>query len=193
MNTDEIFKIAAAIITSLGGGALLLGACSHWLGGIWAKRMLQNERAKHDESLQQLKAKNEAALEDLKAQIDTLKQKELNRHFDKLAIYKDIVHVVSEILRELDAVASSKQESVSAEVEHSFALNRNKAYGYISLVSCQEVMDRYNDMIDFFIPVLYENKEATWKEMREKADKMLNAMRIDLGINEGEVVYRGAR
>ncbi|KPZ65738.1 hypothetical protein AN394_04201 [Pseudoalteromonas sp. P1-26] len=193
MSIEEIFKIAAAIIASLGGGALLLAAFSHWLGSLWAKRMLQNERAKHEESLQKLKAKNEAALEDLKAQIDTLKQKELNRHFDKLAIYKDVIHIVSEILRELEAVATSKQESISADVEHSFSLNRNKAYGYISLVSCQEVLDKYNEMIDFFIPLLYEGKQATWEQMREKADSMLNAMRNDLGINEGEVVYRGTR
>ena len=193
MSIDEIFKVASAILASLGGGALLIGAFSHWLGGVWAKRMLQNERDKHEESLQQLKAKNEAALEDLKVQIDTLKQKELNRHFDKLAIYKDVIHIVSEILRELEAVATSKQRSISPAIAHSFALNRNKAYGYISLVSCQDVLDKYNDMIDFFIPLLYGDKQATWVEMREKADSMLNAMRADLGINEGEVVYRGAR
>lgn len=193
MNMEEIFKISAAIITSLGGSALLLGAFSHWLGSIWAKRMLQSERAKHEESLQRLKAKNETVLEELKAQIDTLKQKELNRHFDKLIIYKDVIHIVSEILRELEAVSTSKQEFISVDVEHSFALNRNKAYGYISLVSCQNVLDRYNDMIDFFIPLVYEGKKATWEEMREKADLMLNAMRLDLGINEGEVVYKGGR
>lgn len=189
----DILQIALAIIASLGGGALILAAFSHWLGSLWAKRMLQNERAKHEESLQQLKAKNDAALEDLRAQIDTLKQKELNRHFDKLAIYKDVIHIVSEILRELEALSTSTQKKMSQEVEHSFALNRNKAYGYISLVSCQDVLDKYNDMIDFFIPLLYEGKQASWFEMRSKADLMLNAMRIDLGINEGQVVYRGRR
>ena len=193
MNTEEIFKIAAAIIASLGGSALLLGVFSHWLGSLWAKRMLQDERAKHEKSLQELKAKNEAALEDLKSQIDTLKQKELSRHFDKLAIYKDVIHIVSEMLRELEAVATDKQESISSEVEHSFALNRNKAYGYISLVSCQEVLDKYNEMIDFFIPLIYEGADATWEEMRDKAVSMLNAMRKDLGINEGDVLYRGSR
>jgi len=182
MNIDDIFKIAAAIIASLGGGALILGAFSHWLGGIWAKRMLQDERAKHSETL-----------ESLKSELDLLKQKELTRHFDKLSIYKDIVHVISEILRELEAIATSKKETISPEVEHSFALNRNKAYGYISLVSNQEVMDKYNDMIDFFIPLIYENKEATWTDMRIKADLMLNAMRLDLGIEDSEVIYRGAR
>jgi oligoendopeptidase F len=193
MSFDEILNIATAILASLGGSVLLLGACANWLGGIWAKRMLQEERAKHEVSLQNMRARNEAALEDLKAQIDTLKQKELNRHFDKLSIYKDVVHIVSEILRELEAVAASKQESITTELERSFALNRNKAYGYISLVSSQNVMDRYNDLIDFLIPLLYEGETATWIEMRTKADSMLNAMRRDLGITEGNIVYRGER
>lgn len=193
MNTEEIFQIAAAIIASLGGSALLLGAFSHWLGSLWAKRMLQDERAKHEQSLLELKTKNEAALEDLKAQIDTLKQKELSRHFDKLAIYKDIIHIVSEMLRELEAVATQKQKSISPEVEHSFALNRNKAFGYISLVSCQDVLDKYNEMIDFFISIIYDGVDATWEEMREKAVSMLNAMRLDLDIHEGDVLYQGSR
>ena len=110
-----------------------------------------------------------------------------------MAIYKDVIHIVSEILRELEALSTSKQKKISQEVEHSFALNRNKPYGYISLVPCQDVLDKYNDMIDFFIPLLYEGKQASWFEMRSKADLMLNAMRIDLGINEGQVVYRGRR
>ena len=182
MTMDDIFKVAAAIIASLGGAALLLAAFSSWLGGIWAKRMLQNERAEHSK-----------ILESLKNELDLLKQKELTRHFDKLAIYKDIVHVVSEILRELEAVATSKKESISPDVEHSFALNRNKAYGYISLVSSQEVMDKYNEMIDFFIPLIYEGQKSTWVEMRLKADSMLNAMRLDLGIQDSKITYRGGR
>ena len=117
MNIDEIIKIAGAIIASLGGGALLVTASANRLGGIWAKRMLQNERAKHSE-----------ALESIKKELDLLKQKELTRHFDKLSIYKDVVHIVSELLREIEAVTTSKQDVINPDIEHAFALNRNKAY-----------------------------------------------------------------
>ncbi|NMH64148.1 hypothetical protein [Shewanella salipaludis] len=182
MNIDEVFKIATAVIASVGGSALILAAFSSWLGGVWAKRMLQNERAKHSE-----------ALEGIKKELDLLKQKEITRHFDKLAIYKDVVHLISEILRELEAVTTKKQRAVNPDVEHSFALCRNKAYGYLSLVSTQEVMDKYNEMIDFFIPIMYEGQSASWEEMREKADALLNTMRLDLGIKEGDIVYRGSR
>jgi|GEM_PF-5997416 len=178
---DDIFKIAGAVIASLGGGALIVAAFSHWLGGIWAKRMLQNERAKHSEKL-----------EELKQELDTLKAKDLTRHHDKLVIYRDVVHIVSEILRELEAVSLGKKEKFDQAVEQNFSLNRNKAYGYIALVSSQEVMDRYNEMIDFFIEIMYEGAPGTWHQMREKADQMLNAMREDLGI-EDTVNYRGRR
>lgn len=182
MNIEDIFKVVAAVTASLGSSALLLAAFSNWLGGIWAKRMLQNERAKHSE-----------ALESFKKELDLLKQKELSRHFDKLSIYKDVVHIVSEILRELEAVTTSKQDSINPDIEYNFSLNRTKAYGYIVLVSSQEVMDSYNEMIDFFIPIIYEGEKSTWREMRLKADRMLNAMRTDLGIQESNIVYRGIR
>lgn len=182
MSIEEVLKISTAIIASLGGSALLIAAFSNWLAKLWATRMLQNERAKHEE-----------ALEDIKAKIVALKQKELTRHFDKLAIYKDIVHIVCEMLRELEAVATKKQTNISPEAERTFALNRTKAYGYISLISSQEVMDRYNDLIDALIPLVYEGQTTTWQQIRAKADAMLNSMRKDLGITEGDIVYRGAR
>ncbi len=178
----EIFQIAIAVIGSLGGGAIIVIVCSNWLAGIWAKRMLQNERALHSEKL-----------ESIKTELELIKQKDVTRHNDKLAIYRDVVHVISETLRELEAITLGKQENLSVEVERSFALNRNKAYGYISLVSSQEVMNRYNELIDFFTPLMYEGQKSSWTEMRTKADAMLNAMRHDLGINEGDITYQGSR
>lgn len=182
MNTDEIFKVAAAIIASLGGGVLIIAACANWLAGIWAKRMLQNERAKHSEKL-----------ESIKTELDLLKQKDVTRHHDKLSTYRDVIKIISEILRELEAVATGRQQNITDEAEKYFSINRTKAYGYIALVSNQEVMDRYNDLFDFLIPIIYEGKQGAWAEMRSKADDMLNAMRRDLGINEGDITYRGER
>jgi len=182
MTTETIFEIALAIIASLGGGALIVAAFAHWLGGIWAKRMLQDERAKHSEKL-----------ENFKKELDLIKQKDLTRHQDKLNIYRDVIHIVSEMLRELEAVSLGSQDSVDPAVEKNFAINRNKAYGYIALVSNQEVMDRYNEMIEFFIPLIYEGKNGEWVDMRSKADNMLNAMRKDLYSVTDEITYRGAR
>lgn len=182
MSIDDIFKIAAAIIVSLGGSALIIAVSANWLAGIWAKRMLQNERAKHSEKL-----------ENIKTELDLMKQKDVTRHHDKLSTYRDVIQIVSEILRELEAVTTGRKSTVNEEAEKYFSINRNKAYGYIALVSNQEVMDRYNDLFDYLMPIIYEGKKGAWVEMRSKADAMLNAMRRDLGINEGDINYRGER
>ena len=129
MSIDEIFKVAAAIIASLGGSALIIAACANWLAKIWAKRMLQNERSKHSQKL-----------ESIKTELDLLKQKDVTRHHDKLSTYRDVINIISEILRELEAVSTGKQKTITDEVEKYFSINRTRAYGYIALVSNQEVM-----------------------------------------------------
>ena len=85
MDIEDIFKISAAIIASLGGGALIIAACANWLAGIWAKRMLQNERARHSEKL-----------ENIKTELDLLKQKDVTRHHDRLSTYRDVIQMISD-------------------------------------------------------------------------------------------------
>ena len=182
MGIEDIFKVSAAIIASLGGGALIIAAAANWIAGIWAKRMLQNERAKHSEKL-----------ESIKAELDLLTQQNVTRHHDRLSTYREVIQMISEILRELEAVALGKQKEINIESERNFALNRTKSYGYIALVSNQEVMNKYNELFDFLIPIIYEEKQGTWADMREKADALLNSMRRDLGINDGDIIYKGER
>lgn len=54
---DEIFKISAAILGSLGGGVLIVGAFTKWLGDLWVKRLIQNEKKILDEEMESYKIK----------------------------------------------------------------------------------------------------------------------------------------
>ena len=56
MNLEDIWKIAAAILTSLGGGALIVAAFSSWLGKVWANRILEKDRAKYQTEIEILKS-----------------------------------------------------------------------------------------------------------------------------------------
>ncbi len=56
MNIEDILKIAGAIITSLGGGALIVAAFSTWLGKVWASRILESDRAKYKAEIEILKS-----------------------------------------------------------------------------------------------------------------------------------------
>ena len=43
-----MLEIVLSVLGALGGGALIIGGFAHWLGHLWAKRLIQNEKAKLD-------------------------------------------------------------------------------------------------------------------------------------------------
>ena len=45
MYMSNLLSLVGAIFLSLGGGAAIVFALSKWLGGVWAGRILENERA----------------------------------------------------------------------------------------------------------------------------------------------------
>lgn len=45
MNLEQILSVTGSILLALGGGAAIVFALSKWLGGVWANRILENERA----------------------------------------------------------------------------------------------------------------------------------------------------
>ncbi|MBN1842722.1 MAG: hypothetical protein JW883_10635 [Deltaproteobacteria bacterium] len=52
MTVDDILKIGVLIISSFGGGAIIVIGLSSWLGNLWAKRILQVEKAKIDTQIE---------------------------------------------------------------------------------------------------------------------------------------------
>ncbi len=55
MNWNDVFKLSSAILTSVGGAALIMGALSSWLGKVWANRILEKDKLKYSSELEELK------------------------------------------------------------------------------------------------------------------------------------------
>lgn len=53
---NEIIYSVGAIITSLGGGALIVAAFSAWLGKVWAARILEKDRLKYQSEMEVIKS-----------------------------------------------------------------------------------------------------------------------------------------
>jgi len=54
---EESFKIAQAVLLSLGGGSLIIFAFSNWLGKVWADRLMTKEKAAYAQELESLRNK----------------------------------------------------------------------------------------------------------------------------------------
>lgn len=63
MTMTEILEVAAAVVGSLGGGALLVVGVSSWLGKVWAARILEADRQRYQSSLAEIKSELAASRE----------------------------------------------------------------------------------------------------------------------------------
>ena len=52
-----MLEIVLSVLGALGGGALIIGGFAHWLGNLWAKRLIQDEKAKLDLEIESHKVK----------------------------------------------------------------------------------------------------------------------------------------
>ena len=174
MNT-EAFEIAQAVLLSLGGGALIIFACSSYLGKIWAKRILQNEKQAHDKELSEFKVKLEA-----------LTAKSALNYQQKIELYK----VVSNPLIEL--VALITKEGLTQEHVNEFDRQRLYITTQLALFAPKNVFDAFSDIVDYMYNSL-ENNDYSFDEFRIKALAYLSEMRKDIGIYTDDISYSGNR
>lgn len=54
---SELLEIVLSVLAALGGGAIIIGGFAHWLGSLWAKRLIQSEKSKLDLEIESYKVK----------------------------------------------------------------------------------------------------------------------------------------
>lgn len=172
----EAFEIAQAVILALGGGGLIIFGLSTFLGKVWAQRILQSEKTKHDKEIS-----------DYKAQLEVLAEKRSLNYQQKLDLYK----VVSNPLVELVALLN-KKEGLTEEHVHGFDRQRLHISAQLALFAPQNVFDAFNSMVDYIYDSL-EQGNFDFSIFRVKSLKYMSEMRKDIGIYQDEVTYSGHR
>ncbi|MEJ8680107.1 hypothetical protein P0C22_16350 [Plesiomonas shigelloides] len=181
MAWEDVFKIIAAMIASIGAGGAVVFALSSWLGKLWAQRILENE--KHQLA---------SALEKTKRDLDIVKETTLRFQSDKLHTYRAVIDVIARILSALDAHESGRLQPNEAGARFDeFNEQRIRIYGYLAMIAPQEVMDAQDELIDNLLLVANGGAKYDWKKVRENALALLNAVRIDVGIDKSPIFYNG--
>jgi len=67
MRPEDAWEIAQAVLLSIGGAAIVVGALSSWTGKLWAKRILEREAFTRTKELEELKNQLAEAMEKSKA------------------------------------------------------------------------------------------------------------------------------
>lgn len=69
MTVQDAIKLAATVLTSIGGAGLIIFSLSNWLGKVWANRLMVRESAEYERELKKLEAQYERELKKLEAQL----------------------------------------------------------------------------------------------------------------------------
>ena len=196
MAISEVFGIAAAVITALGGGSAIVLALSSWIGKVWANRLMVQDRAKYEQALAKLQAElrhnSERELTNIKSDLDIFKEKHLRGHSDKIAIYRLAVDITAEILGDLDYSCLTQQLPPDALQKYDkFNRDRIKAYGYLAMLAPQNVMDAFDALFDHIILLTQGQEPYEWEKVRDLSIALLNEVRKDIGIDQSPIEYRG--
>ena len=100
MAADDVIKIGAAIMLSLGGAGVILFGLSSWLGKVWAERILTKEKAKIAEEFESFKTKLTNDTESHKIKLkksEFIFAKEFDAASSLMAIFQEITskHMLS--------------------------------------------------------------------------------------------------
>lgn len=197
MGIKEILQVGAAIIASLGGGAVIVLGLSNWLGKVWADRLMQKERHEHAVQLEHLRealrAVTEERLASLQAQLDVAKQTHLKDHLDRITIYRAAVDLLAGIVAKVVMMLVQRRGPLTSEELSEFETQRLRVYGYLAMHAPQEVMDAHDALTDLILEIVSDGKQIEWAQFRDSALRCLNEIRKDIGMRPEPIEYRGTR
>lgn len=91
---EDILTIGGAIIGSVGSASVIIIGLSSWLGKVWATRIYEKERKKHEEELKQFQNKLDTRLAEFNSELERLTHQNKLRftmlNEQRMSIIKDL-------------------------------------------------------------------------------------------------------
>ncbi|HAS6779986.1 TPA: hypothetical protein I7305_16495 [Vibrio parahaemolyticus] len=195
MSIEDIYKIAGAIVTSIGGGALIVMACSSWLGRVWANRILEKDKLKYTTELETIKSELQRESERQKVTFSLYFEGqfkiynelwvalvELQDEVDKLwnsANHRNMRTFVRSVHRAKKQIRSSAiliEKSHYERILNSLSTFENYQVGKERLLNARMV----EELSEFEISEIISHNQAQREEISRFIDYMLENMRDQL-------------
>jgi len=127
----QIFEWIAAITITLGGSSVIIIALSKWFGGVMANKLLEKDKAKYLQELEEIKANFQLQLESQKLEIEKSKSLFLRYSEHQFNLYNDLwkqlcelKFVVEELWKQVELV---KVKKLSIEIKKTIRTTEKSA------------------------------------------------------------------
>lgn len=197
MTAVDIWQIALAVVAALGGGGFIVLRLSSFLGKLWADRLMMDEKAEHDRQLERLRSELQRStsveLEQLKKHLEVAAATHLRETSDKLAAYREIVDLVTEVLGDFDEFSRSGVPFADgAERRDRYNRKRIKIYAQMAMFAPQSVMDAYDALSAHLLLVADGKSPYVWANVRDLGIRLINEVRKDIGLDKSPILYKAA-
>ena len=166
MDTTMIWKVAGAVITSLGGSVAIILACSSWLGKVWATRIADAEKAKFAEDLERYRNELHQLAEE--------RQDALTRKRD---VYGRLAASMRVFLR--TGTASTAEDKRAFET----------AFDHAALWASEEVAKTIGSFLELSTRHTADRASVSNDEFKDAYRSCMNAMRRDCGFPDTTFNY----
>lgn len=177
MDAKTAYEVAQAVLLSVGSASLIVIGLSSWLGKVWANRLMQNDRERHETSLTELRTQLE---KDAEHGNHLLKQ--------KIDLYKQISNPVIDLI-----TIALHNGTLSSDDLKKFDSKRLSSTALLAMFAPQVVFDKYNHMIDYIYDAFEGNQEWSFDTFQMKSLDFLSEVRRDIGLYQDDISYSGKR
>lgn len=198
MNIEDVFAVSAAILSSLGGSALIVAAFSSWLGKVWANRILETDKLKYASEIEAIKSE---------LYRETERQKiTFSLYFEgQFRLYNELWLALSELNEQVDKLWKSATRSnlrafmrsvhaAKRQIRNSAVLIEKQHYDNIQKVL--STFEQYqhgketlingrtiDELSESDINTIIENNRAAREQITEFTDHMMDVIRKQIGGN----------
>ncbi|GAA67931.1 hypothetical protein P20429_2050 [Pseudoalteromonas sp. BSi20429] len=159
---------------------------------------MEAEKQKYAKDLETFKSEislnAQKEIEKLKADVEIFKTKEIESFKDKINIYRQAMDIISEALADLDLYRNKElDEEAKKKSFHKFNVSRLKNRAYMAMLSSPEIVQSFDTLIDEIISIYNSEKEYCWVTIRNISIPIIDTLRKDIAMSEGEIRYVGER
>ena len=191
MTFDDALNHVGALLTAVGGGSVILLGLSTWLGQLWASKILESDRRKHEKELEELKSRFTADTEILRTKLSL--SFEISKRFAERQF-----HLYNELwisLVDLRIAGDNLWEKLDLQSLKNFAKQLDKTEEQIlrsSLIIEDQHYEALRDLIDRFSDFeVGKNKLMNFRKNNSRANNEITAPMInDCITNNGDIKQR---
>lgn len=176
MSIKDIISIAAAIVTSLGGGALIITAVAKWCGDLLAQKMLLSIKSEHEKEIEQYKT----TLQDMSVKFKLLVGHSVevaSKQYDmEVEIYKNIWKSLYELYTCINYISDFENPIGSDPEKYKEQLNKN-----CNDFECK--MTSFQQQIDSVAPFYQGNVYGLLCQLDEKCKELLTIFKCSVDVS----------